>query len=156
MRAAGVRSPRIAGPRIDVARDGTRSGLSAVATRRASLAVLREERESVLALSITYVSDQVMRRLNRRHLSRTGLTDVIAFALHNGGTITGDVYIAPGAARRSAAAHRISLREELTRLVVHGTLHVLGWDHPEGERRTGSGMWRHQEAIVAALMKRDP
>jgi probable rRNA maturation factor len=42
-------------------------------------------------------------------------------------------------------------REELARLVVHGTLHVLGWDHPETEDRTRSPMWRRQERYVDRL-----
>jgi probable rRNA maturation factor len=45
----------------------------------------------------------------------------------------------------------IPLREELIRLVVHGTLHALGWDHPEGPGRTRSAMWRKQERYVEAL-----
>jgi ssRNA-specific RNase YbeY (16S rRNA maturation enzyme) len=37
------------------------------------------------------------------------------------------------------------------RLVVHGTLHVLGWDHPDDDARLGSPMWRRQERYVARL-----
>jgi ssRNA-specific RNase YbeY (16S rRNA maturation enzyme) len=40
----------------------------------------------------------------------------------------------------------------LLRLVVHGILHVLGYDHPEGASRTRSRMWKLQEAYVAALI----
>ena len=46
------------------------------------------------------------------------------------------------------------LREELVRLVVHGTLHVLGYDHPDGPGRTRSAMWRRQERYVRRLMRR--
>jgi probable rRNA maturation factor len=155
VRASGVRSPRAARPRIDVARDGTRSGLSAAVAARAALAVLRAERARLAALSITFVSDAGMKRLNRRHLSRSGLTDVIAFALRDGEAMAGDIYIAPGAARVSAAVHRVSLREELVRLVIHGTLHVLGWDHPEGDRRVRSAMWKRQEALVRKFARND-
>ena len=61
-------------------------------------------------------------------------------------------YICPSIARRSARDVQISSREELLRLVVHGILHVLGYDHPEGAARTRSRMWKRQEAYVAALM----
>jgi probable rRNA maturation factor len=44
------------------------------------------------------------------------------------------------------------VREEIARLVVHGTLHVLGYDHPEDESRTASPMWRRQERLLAAAM----
>jgi ssRNA-specific RNase YbeY (16S rRNA maturation enzyme) len=40
----------------------------------------------------------------------------------------------------------------LLRLVVHGTLHTLGYDHPEGTTRTESKMWRRQERIVARVI----
>ena len=61
----------------------------------------------------------------------------------------GDVYIAPEVARRNAREHGCGLREETARLVVHGVLHVLGHDHPDGEERTDSTMWRRQERLLA-------
>ena len=68
--------------------------------------------------------------------------------------VVGDVYVAPGAARVSARANGIGVREEIIRLVVHGTLHVLGHDHPEGAARTRSPMWRAQERLVSRLTRR--
>jgi rRNA maturation RNase YbeY len=151
-RGQGKSPPRRAARlRIDVAREGTRGGLSGGAARRAAELAIGTARARVSALSITFVSDAIMRRLNRRHLGRSGLTDVIAFSLTHAGMVNGDIYIAPSAARLSAAAHRVPVREELTRLVVHGVLHVLGWDHPEGDRRTRSTMWRRQESLVRKL-----
>ncbi len=70
------------------------------------------------------------------------------------GPVVGDIYIAPGVARRNAARHGAGVREEIARLVVHGTLHVLGYDHPEGEERTASRMWRRQERLLARLHRR--
>jgi probable rRNA maturation factor len=103
-------------------------------------------------VAITFVGKQRMRRLNAEYLGRDRSTDVIAFALPQpGGALAGDVYICPYAAARQARAHDVTLPEELLRLVVHGTLHVLGWDHPEGASRMASAMWRRQERYVAAL-----
>ena len=48
------------------------------------------------------------------------------------------------------------MREELLRLVVHGVLHVLGYDHPDGESRERSAMWRRQETLVQRALKTRP
>lgn len=95
-----------------------------------------------------------MRRLNRRATGRRGLTDVIAYPLPQpDGTLLGDVYICPEAAAR-ATRNGAGVEEELVRLAVHGTLHVLGYDHPEGAGRTRSAMWRRQERYVRRLRGR--
>jgi probable rRNA maturation factor len=100
-------------------------------------------------VEVTLVSGPAMRRLNRRATGRRGLTDVISFALPQpDGVLLGDVYICPAAARRFAPA---GAEEELVRLAVHGTLHVLGYDHPAGAGRTRSAMWRRQERYVRRL-----
>jgi probable rRNA maturation factor len=104
------------------------------------------------AISITFVGRDRMRDLNRRFMGRPGPTDVLAFSLPSpGGLHAGDVYVCPWVARQSARRLGVPLREEVLRLVVHGTLHVLGWDHPEDEDRTRSPMWRRQERYVKAL-----
>ena len=104
-------------------------------------------------VDITLVSAADMRRLNRRATGRRGLTDVIAYPLPQpDGRLVGDVYICPAAARH-VAAQRAALEEELVRLAVHGTLHVLGYDHPEGSGRTRSLMWRRQERYVRRLLR---
>lgn len=96
-----------------------------------------------------------MRRLNRRATGRRGLTDVLAFTLPQpDGAILGDVYICPAAARAFVKRGADRLHEELVRLAVHGTLHVLGYDHPEGPGRTRSAMWRRQERYVRKVMGR--
>jgi probable rRNA maturation factor len=77
---------------------------------------------------------------------------VLSFALTTPAEeLIGDVYISAWVARREAQSRGISAREELIRLLVHGTLHVLGRDHPEGPARTRSAMWRRQERYVEAL-----
>jgi probable rRNA maturation factor len=103
-------------------------------------------------VSVTFLGREAMRRMNAEHKGRDVPTDVLAFAMQDGaGQVVGDVYICPWVAAREAKARGVRLREELIRLLVHGTLHVVGRTHPEGEGRTRSPMWRRQERYVGAL-----
>lgn len=155
---------------------GARAGPGARRLARVAGRVLDWERARGTAVALTLLGPEAMRRLNRRVSGRRGLTDVLAFALPQpDGTLVGDVYICPAAARaylRDAARSGVASgakrsrsqvtvtphregegeAEELVRLVVHGTLHVLGYDHPRGPGRTRSAMWRRQERYVRRLL----
>jgi probable rRNA maturation factor len=134
-----------------VAVNGRRLPLSATLVRRVVETVLRGERRRAL-MSITFLGRDAMRRLNAEHKGHDRPTDVLSFAMTDpAGRTLGDVYVCPWVAAREARARRIPLRQELIRLVVHGTLHALGRDHPEDERRTASPMWQRQERYVDAL-----
>lgn len=102
-------------------------------------------------LSITLVCDDEMARLNAEWLGHTGSTDVIAFSLGSVESVLGDVYIAPDTASRNASGHGVGLPQEILRLVIHGTLHVVGYDHPEGPDRDTSEMYRLQEELLKGL-----
>jgi probable rRNA maturation factor len=139
---------------VDVATDGVRIPLARARVAAVARGVLRAEGVRDARLSIAFVSSRVIARMNRRHLGHGGMTDVISFPLlssANDEPIAGDVYIAPDVARANAREHGVLLREEIARLVVHGTLHVLGHDHPETRGRTASPMWRRQEQLLARL-----
>ena len=122
--------------------------------RHTVVCVLEGERATRADISITFLSSQQMRALNRRTFSRDRATDVIAFPLRHEQHVVGDVYVCPSVARRSATDGQITRREEETRLVVHGVLHALGYDHPRGPRRVASDMWHRQERYVRRLGER--
>ncbi|MGH7702248.1 MAG: rRNA maturation RNase YbeY [Gemmatimonadales bacterium] len=119
--------------------------------RRTVRAVLAGERRRAV-LSVTFLDRGAIRRLNRRYLGHDRATDVLAFALPGpDGALMGDLYVCPVLAAREARARGIPLREELVRVLVHGMLHLLGHDHPDGPGRTRSAMWRRQERYVKAI-----
>ncbi len=143
---------------VDVASEGVRAPVAKARLREVALAVLEAERVRDAMVSIALVTAPRIARLNRTHLGHTGATDVIAFALRTDANpkrapVVGDIYIAPAVARANALRFGGGVRDELERLVIHGTLHVLGYDHPEGDGRTTSRMWRRQEHLLAVGRK---
>lgn len=153
---SGVRGAPAGALRVGVTNDGARVAVSAAGLAAAARHVLHAEGVRRAMISVTLLSTTAMARLNRRHLEHAGATDVISFgfAPTPGGGVVGDIYICPDVARRNARAEGCGVREELLRLVVHGTLHVLGWDHPADAGRVASPMWTRQERLLAAVMQR--
>jgi len=152
---SGVRSaagPRAKTARVSVQADGVRSPVAAARLQAAALTVLKAERAGAALVSITLLTSRGIAALNRRHLGHRGPTDVISFGFRDPqGAVIGDVYICPTVAAENAKRFGRPVREELLRLVVHGTLHVLGYEHPEGEARTASPMWKRQERLLARI-----
>ena len=143
---------------IDVAAVGVRPALSRARVVELVQAVLRAEKVRDAMISIAFVTERESARLNREHLGHRGPTDVITFALSEGaanGPVVGDVYICPAVVRENARRHGVGGREELARVVVHATLHTLGYEHPEDEARTASPMWRRQEQLLRRLLRDD-
>lgn len=151
--------PRVHPPfTIRVAGDRVRLALPAARVRRIVRSVLRGEPGAVRRaggrgeVTVTFVGPAGMRVLNRVWKGHDRPTDVLSFTLRPpGGGIAADVYICAALARAAARELGIAPAEEIARLVIHGTLHALGYDHPEGTGRTHSPMWRRQERYVKAL-----
>jgi probable rRNA maturation factor len=149
-RRTRVRVPRPEPRAVAVDTDGVRIPVARAALAELSRRVLQAGRVPRAMLSITFVTARAMASINRRHLGHAGPTDVITFALGRDpvGVVLGDIYICPDVAREQARAHGVGMREEIARLVVHGTLHACGFEHPDGVGRTTSPMWRRQERLL--------
>jgi len=84
-------------------------------------------------LAVVFVSARKMKDLNRRHLGRNYSTDVLSFGYSNesieGLPFLGEIVIAPEVALRQALRWQSPHERELRRLLVHGILHLLGYDH---------------------------
>jgi len=104
-------------------------------------------------ISLTLLDDDSIRELNRTYLGRDAPTDVLSFALHEGDeAVLGDVYVGYERAAIQAVEAGVPLEEELARLSIHGTLHVLGYDHPDTDARFSSEMFVLQESLVQKLL----
>ena len=123
----------------------------------AVLHVLRAEGVGEAEISIALVGDAQIAELNEQYLDHEGPTDVITFALHEADEPPlGDVYVGVDQALRQAAEYGATPAEEVLRLAVHGTLHVLGYDHPDGAERTGSEMFTRQEELLRGFLATEP
>lgn len=139
---AGGAAPRV--PGLDAA------AMVAI-VERAARATLEARGIGEAEVSLALLDEAAMAALNGRWKGREAPTDVLAFALHeNGDPPLGDVYLGWEQAARQAADVGEPVTRELARLAIHGTLHVLGFDHAE-EDRESSEMWAHQESILEAL-----
>jgi rRNA maturation RNase YbeY len=108
--------------------------------------VLSSEKSKLTGdVNIIFVDNPHIRRLNRSFLKEHDVTDVIAFGYENGA----DVFISVPVACSNARRFKETPRRELIRLVIHGLLHVLGYDdHNPAKKKV---MWNKQEALVARL-----
>ena len=143
-------------PTIHVAVDGIPTALGRARAQKVVESVLRAEKVRGALVSVAFVTDRAIATMNAKHLKHRGPTDVISFGFDRptrNDPVVGDVYIAPKVAATNAKARRRPVREEIIRLLVHGTLHVLGYDHPEDAGREGSAMWRRQEQLVTRLAR---
>ena len=121
-------------------------------TIRAAVEHVLEAEHRHARIAVTFLGKLPMRRLNARCLGHDYPTDVISFSLPQpDGSSAGDICICRYVAARNARQHQSTVRSELLRLVVHGTLHLLGHDHPRGASRTRSPMWRRQERYLASF-----
>lgn len=86
---------------------------------------------------LSFVSDADMRELNRRYRKTDRTTDVLSFAQRDIGDvgILGDVVISYDTAVRNSQRFSVTVEGEIRRLVVHGILHLLGFDHAEKRQR---------------------
>lgn len=129
--------------------EGDHAGIPCRLLTEAVRLTLRAEGVEEGEVSLTVLSDAEIREMNRHYLERDEPTDVLAFALHDeGDPLLGDIYLGFGRAAQEARERDLPIWEELTRLAIHGTLHLLGHEHPEGPERESSPMYRRQEELM--------
>ena len=133
-------------------------------------ALVDEGVRGLAEVSLIFSDETTMSALNAQFMGQTGPTDVLSFPIDGepeptgrvpdaGGSgpgeppapeipqLIGDIVICPAVAARNAVEHECSLEDELALLVVHGVLHLLGWDHvvdAEAERMEA----REQELLA--------
>ncbi len=104
-------------------------------------------------LSILLVDDKEIEDLNRRYLQRDGSTNVMSFPMREREMselhpeILGDIVVSLETAKRQAIESGIDFKEMLARLLIHGLLHLLGYDH-EGFEKEAREMEQKEEELL--------
>jgi len=98
-------------------------------------------------LSIYFVSNETIRKLNKQFFKKDNLTDVISFGL---GDNLAEVFVAPLVAKNNSKKYGVKFQEEILRCVVHGILHVFGFTDSTKSKK--DKMWKKQELILNSLM----
>jgi rRNA maturation RNase YbeY len=130
--------------RIELFREGitlpygqvTRQKIIKIATAAAHLLDLKES-----AITVIITDDAYMRRINREYRGHDEPTDVISFSNRDNPfpevdadcEEVGDLYISIVRAEKQAGEYRVSLVAEMKRLIVHGMLHLVGYDHERSD-----------------------
>jgi probable rRNA maturation factor len=107
-------------------------------------------------LSLLITDDVEITRYNQQYLGRKGPTNVLAFPMTEGEFsgitpgLLGDVVISADTALREAREMGITLKERFTQLLIHGILHLLGYDHEASDRQARE-MDRKAEALIKTI-----
>jgi len=102
-------------------------------------ALLRTLGQPAQTLSVVFVSARRMRRINHQYLGRDYATDVLSFSyervIAEGSPFLGEIIIAPEIALEQAVRYRADPEREVRKLLVHGVLHLLGYNHETDQGR---------------------
>jgi rRNA maturation RNase YbeY len=101
------------------------------------------------SVSIVFTDDRFIKNMNKRYLRHNRVTDVIAFSLPEGRGIEGEVYVNLDQARRQARDYGVAFKNEVKRLVIHGTLHLMGYRDSSPSLKTK--MSRREDYYLALL-----
>lgn len=107
------------------------------------------------SVSVSFIGDRRMRTLNRHYRGKDATTDVLSFAAQEGDMPymhddLGDMFISPEKIRRQAKEYGVSFKEEMVRMIVHGVLHLLGYDHIQSE--DAKKMFALQDAYIKQIL----
>jgi rRNA maturation RNase YbeY len=98
--------------------------------------VISEEGKISGDLNFILTNDNTLREMNIKYLKHNYFTDVISFGMGEGNVVEGEVYISLDTVKVNALNYKVSYKEELLRVIIHGTLHLCGYeDSTDGEKK---------------------
>jgi probable rRNA maturation factor len=140
-------------PLIEIS-DGLPSALEPLLQRAAQATLVQQQQPPQTELTVMLSDDRQLQELNRQFLGIDAPTDVLSFPAlevdpETGETYLGDIAISYERALAQAHTGGHAVEDELQLLVVHGVLHLLGYDHADPQAK--EAMWSAQSSILNAL-----
>jgi probable rRNA maturation factor len=118
---------------------------------RALKIVYEKEGKEIRALGVICTDNRFIRKINREFLAHDNSTDVLAFPLGSEGGVDAEIYINLDAARNQAKKYNVTYTQEARRLLIHGALHLLGYDD---KTQRGKNKMTAREEVYLGLMDR--
>jgi probable rRNA maturation factor len=142
---------------VEIVRRGAGKKLTGFRLKKIALAVLELVERKDVELSLALIGNAEMRRLNARYRSKDYPTDVLSFPVEGpvgaAAPLLGDVIISVEKAAQQAKERRHSLEREMELLLIHGIVHLLGYDH-ERSAKDARAMGRVEKRIHRELCER--
>ena len=139
---------------VDILRKGAGRDYPSRKLKKIALKVLELLEQNQAELSLALVSNAEIRRLNAKYRKKDYPTDVLSFPVEDrlpvGERLLGDVIISVEKARQQAKERRRSLDQEVVTLLIHGVVHLLGYDH-ERSAKDAQVMGRLEKKIYRVL-----
>jgi probable rRNA maturation factor len=124
---------------VEFARKGAGKHYPTSELKKIAASILKVLERRQAELSVAWVGDKEMRPLNAKYRKKNKTTDVLSFpadpSMPSNSGLLGDVIISVEQARRQAKERNNSLKKEMVTLLIHGILHLLGYDHERSQRQ---------------------
>ena len=92
---------------------------------------IREENKRPGDLNFIFCSDEYLLRINQQYLEHDYYTDIITFDYVSGVVVSGDIFISVDRVKENALVYKVSFQDELNRIMIHGVLHLIGYQDKE-------------------------
>jgi len=108
-------------------------------------------------ISITFINDETIQHLNNQYRNKNKPTDVLSFSLQEGEfshinpDVLGDIVISVETANKNAERNCLSFEQEINFLIIHGLLHLLGYDHENTTKEETRKMKRREKELFGIL-----
>jgi len=109
--------------------------------------VLKLEKMNAREISVVFVDDEYLRKLHREFFNDDSYTDVMAFDLSENEGLEGEIYVSLDRARYFAGKYREPFSREVARLIIHGLLHLKGYDDKTTAQK--QDMHRRENQLLA-------